>query len=344
MTALESVPLILCVDQLEDIYNLDDAATRFRRAMATLCDLVSRIPTAVVVISCLEDFYDLLKGMLPKPVVDRIERDPTPILLKATREDSEVVPLIAHRLRYALRRLRDVALRDDEPTFPFPRGFPETTRRHEDPRRARTLPGIPRALRRRRPARRRSRTEIESPQPRPPPHGASTRPRSNRPGTTSAPPSPATSRPRTRSLAALLAGAIRDCSKEVETGHWFEAEAEGRLIEVERHGPDNAVSRILVGVCNANAQGGRLGKQVAEVVDRAGKDTPVLVRSTAFPGNVKTAIATQLGQVVARGGRRVVVEDSDWRTMLALRPIPRPASGRPGPRRLAQGEQPARAT
>ena len=62
MAALESVPLILCVDQLEDIYNLDDAEVRFRRAMATLCDLASRTPNAVVVISCLEDFYETAQG------------------------------------------------------------------------------------------------------------------------------------------------------------------------------------------------------------------------------------------------------------------------------------------
>src|SRR5438270_13355201 len=56
MAALESLPLILCVDQLEDIYNLDDAEDRFRRALATLCDLTSRIPNAVVVIACLQDY------------------------------------------------------------------------------------------------------------------------------------------------------------------------------------------------------------------------------------------------------------------------------------------------
>ncbi len=44
MWAVENVPLVLCVDQLEDIFDLDDAAVKFRRAMATLCDLVSRLP------------------------------------------------------------------------------------------------------------------------------------------------------------------------------------------------------------------------------------------------------------------------------------------------------------
>src|SRR5207245_2780850 len=51
MISLGSVPLILCVDQLEDIFNLDDNQLRFRRAVAALCDIVSRTPSAVVVIS-----------------------------------------------------------------------------------------------------------------------------------------------------------------------------------------------------------------------------------------------------------------------------------------------------
>ena len=49
------VPLVLCVDQLEDVFDLEEAAIKFRKAMATLCDLVSRLPSAIVVISCLEN-------------------------------------------------------------------------------------------------------------------------------------------------------------------------------------------------------------------------------------------------------------------------------------------------
>src|SRR5205823_2761128 len=72
-------------------------------------------------------------------------------------------------------------------------------------------------------------------------------------------------------LAALLAGAIRACSAEAETGQRFEAEAGGRLVPVEAHAPDHAVRRFLVGVCNAGARGGGLGRQIAEVVERAGE-------------------------------------------------------------------------
>src|SRR4051812_26929879 len=120
--ALESAPLILAVDQLEDIYNLDDAAGRFRRAMATLCDLASRIPNAVVVVSCLEDFYKTLSQGLARPLVDRIEKDPAPIRLKGTREEVEVLPIVGQRLRHLYDAL-GAPFREDEPTFPFPRSY-----------------------------------------------------------------------------------------------------------------------------------------------------------------------------------------------------------------------------
>ena len=79
-----------------------------------------------------------------------------------------------------------------------------------------------------------------------------------------------------------------------------------------------SVERMLVGVCNKGAQGGALGRQIEEVEQRAGEHTPVIVRSTAFPSSPKAAVSQQLGKLIAGGGRRVVVEDSDWRTMMAL--------------------------
>ena len=62
----------------------------------------------------------------------------------------------------------------------------------------------------------------------------------------------------------------------------------------------------LVGVCNKAPQGGALGRQIDEVVKRAGEHTPVIVRSTDFPSNPKAAVSRQLGQLItaaAAGGR-----------------------------------------
>ena len=98
--AVENVPLVLCVDQLEDVFDLEEAAIKFRKAMATLCDLVSRLPSAIVVISCLENFYDELKKLLTRPIKDRVENDPRPVSLQTPCDRAEVERLIGLRLKH----------------------------------------------------------------------------------------------------------------------------------------------------------------------------------------------------------------------------------------------------
>ena len=101
--AIDRVPLVLCVDQLEDVFDLDEAAVKFRKAMATLCDLVSRLPSAIVVISCLENFYDELKKLVTKPIKDRLENDPRPIGLQTPCDRDQVENLIGRRLKHPFR-------------------------------------------------------------------------------------------------------------------------------------------------------------------------------------------------------------------------------------------------
>ena len=108
--AVERVPLVLCVDQLEDVFDLDEAAIKFRRAMATLCDIVSRLPSAIVVIACLDNFYDQLKKLLTQPIVDRVENDPPPVDLQGA--------LRPGRGRKAHRPATEVPLRVDGHPFP----------------------------------------------------------------------------------------------------------------------------------------------------------------------------------------------------------------------------------
>ena len=92
MWALEKVPLILCVDQLEDMVDIGDAPVRFRRVLATLCDIVSRLPSAIVVISCLDNFFEEVKRHLTQPISRRVTAGPGPIDLArpatATRSSS----------------------------------------------------------------------------------------------------------------------------------------------------------------------------------------------------------------------------------------------------------------
>ena len=119
MWILEKVPLVLCVDQLEDMFDMKDAPARFRRSLATLCALTSKLPSAIVVISCLSDYYDKVKEFLTRPTKDRIEDRRGPIGLKEIREAEEILQLIAQRLKY-LYESADVAYQEDEPTYPIP--------------------------------------------------------------------------------------------------------------------------------------------------------------------------------------------------------------------------------
>ena len=117
--AVEQVPLVLCVDQLEDVFDLDEAAIKFRRAMATLCDIVSRLPSAIVVIACLDNFYDELKKLLTRPIVDRVENDPPPVSLQSPCDPDEVEKLIGQRLKFLYESM-DIPFRPDQPSYPLP--------------------------------------------------------------------------------------------------------------------------------------------------------------------------------------------------------------------------------
>ena len=313
MWVVQKVPMILCVDQLEDVFDLDEAPLKFRRAMATLCDIVSRLPSAIVVIACLDDFYQKLKNFLTRSIADRVENDPAPVGLKAPSERDEVEGLIGHRLKFLYESM-DIPFQPDQPTYPLP----ETLLRKMVGQRARDVLSMVQSYRDRciergkmaeYPIEGSAIVDPVSVQPIIPLEQAWNEFRS-----TFIPLVPVDE----TELAAVLAEAIRSCSDEVETGEHFETEVEGRMAEVECHAINQSVACILVGVCNKSPQGGWLGRQIDEVIKRAGEHTPVIVRSTDFPSNPKAAVVQQLGHLIAGGGRKIVVQDSEWRVMMAL--------------------------
>src|SRR5262249_37561091 len=123
MAAVHGAALVLCVDQLEEMIDQspkdDDPGKAFRLIVDTLVALTSAIPTAVVVVACLEDYYTAARNNLAKPKLDRLEHDPEPVRLGSARNRAEVEALIAPRLE-GLHEAFELTPHSHIPAFPLP--------------------------------------------------------------------------------------------------------------------------------------------------------------------------------------------------------------------------------
>ena len=121
--AVSQSALIICVDQLEDIWHTamdpGDSGRKFCNAMSGLQQVASNVPNAIVVIACLEDYYDKLRSNLTQPIVDRIEMDPPPLYLHAHRSEDEIQQLATRHLSYFYKEL-DIDIDERRPTYPLP--------------------------------------------------------------------------------------------------------------------------------------------------------------------------------------------------------------------------------
>ncbi|HYO56371.1 helicase HerA domain-containing protein [Archangium sp.] len=324
--------LVLCVDQLEG-FDIDAAnAQAFRRAMHMLCDFAERAPSSVIVISCLHTFWTGLRGQLTRSILDRIERDPDLIKLENLRTAEEARLITERRLEH-LYAMEDAPFDPAEPTYPFPHeGFEllsgQSTREVLDAcRRWREqairegalpdrfpleskAPGLSESRRKKEEEEKKKRTleldlawnDFRSSHSTPPPE-------------------------EDPQLAELLVWALRACADEVDTGHRFEARLASGAIQVD---VSPGEGKLHVALCNKGTQRGGLANQIEQVRKEAGKArTPVVVRTSDFPSNPKSTTAAELGKLLSKGGRRAVLEDSDSRTLIALREFRQQHESRP---------------
>jgi len=304
--AVETAAFVVCLDQLEDIHGMQDAEVKFRRAIQTVIAL-GEIPNTIVLISCLEDFYQLLRGHLPQTHLDRLEMDPEPLRLRSEREPAEVALLIATRLA-ELYGTAGIEPDPAQPLYPFPTATPsllagsrtrlviDWCKRQRD-----------RSLETRRPPIHDLDAQVAR-DPGPLPlealwndalAGDHVLPKDE----------PARLR--------LLAAAVERLQDELPGRPAIRAVANHQelLIEVPADaGPDRLYCRL----CDKSAQGGHLARQIAELAWAAGDRRPVALRSSEFPRDPRSKIARQIGAMIAAGGRRVLVGDSDWRAMVAM--------------------------
>lgn len=99
MWTVDRAALVFCVDQVEDLRFFSDAEERFQRAVRDLIQIANRVPNAILIISCLEDFYGQVRGVLAQSYIDRIEKA-GPVALLESRTPEEARLIIAKRLAH----------------------------------------------------------------------------------------------------------------------------------------------------------------------------------------------------------------------------------------------------
>lgn len=318
--AVHSAGFVLLVDQIEEVIDIDrkcdDRGEALRNVVNTVIDITDGVPNAVVVMGCLEDLFQKGRQYLPRPKLDRLERDPEPIRLGSKRTPDEIAAMLAPRLE---------AIFDPDPSDPIapftakdmaglvgfrPRDILDNFRRHRE---ACAAAGawVPPAW------------TVDPP---PPP---STHWEVMWNDFRSAYATPLLSDE--PSYARLLADTVAFASAEMPHGIHFGADPEERYVAVETH-TGNAVEKLYVAVCDKSTRGGGLTNEMRDVMAKVGEIPTVVVRSTEFPTDPKQGSVQRLAQLVApRGkGRRVVVSTSEWRDMAAFRKFHEAHAREPG--------------
>jgi energy-coupling factor transporter ATP-binding protein EcfA2 len=97
MWTIDRAALVFCIDQVEDLRFFEDAEERFQKAARDLIQVANRVPTSIVLISCLADFYGKAREVLAQSYIDRIEKS-GPVRLAEARSAEEARLIIAKRL------------------------------------------------------------------------------------------------------------------------------------------------------------------------------------------------------------------------------------------------------
>ncbi len=99
MWVVDGAALAFCIDQVEDLVNFSDPEVRFQKAVGDLMQITNRLPTAVIIVSCLDDFYSRVREPLAQSFRDRIEKS-GPVPLFESRTADEARQIIAKRLEH----------------------------------------------------------------------------------------------------------------------------------------------------------------------------------------------------------------------------------------------------
>ncbi|MCY1044806.1 DUF87 domain-containing protein [Corallococcus sp. bb12-1] len=312
--------LILCVDQIEDTIDFAVGSgmdSSFRRAMNSLVTFTGNVPTAIVVVCCLSDFWKKIQANLTRSLLDRIEQDPEPVVLERLLTEETARDMVVQRLKF-LYEQQGLSIDPQSPTHPIPareigmfsglrtRDLLNACRRFHE--RAMQDGRLPKSL-----------------------DAPSSGKGHDQPEAAVSPSRPTLDQAWTdfrakfkqrvpeedSEIAALLAWAIEVGGDELGGSHRFKVEPQDEESLNVTMQPGDA--KMFVALCNKSSRGGHLGRQMADAIRAAARRVPILVRTTEFPGSLGTLVEESTTTLMKRGGRRAVLGNSDLRELLALR-------------------------
>jgi hypothetical protein len=331
MWSVDGAALVFSIDQVEDLRFFEDYAERFQKAARDLIQIANRVPTGIIIISCLADFYGKVREVLAQSYVDRIEKaGPVPLIETRTAEEA--------RLIIAKRLLQDPRNRGTDPTLQFgPQFFEEfgglSTRRilelaqmrmreHEAPELAQSedKPGFISALAaalgfgggREEPVSSVSSIPNASSQ-------IEFREFWNRFIAQSEAEIPTDD----EALMGILAGALQLANEEwrgtVQATLRRGAGGEDiPAIDLSLRHAVGHVSDARIFLCNRPTQGGGLKRQIDRVLDLMGDKACFMLRASDFPPNRKNQTAQAFRKFREKGGRSLLVPIPDWERMMMV--------------------------
>lgn len=312
MWATGRKPLVICVDQLEGVWYHEDRERLLNQALGTLVDISANVPSSLVVIACLRNtFVEQLKGLLTTPIRTKLTVPPSPFELKNTLESVEQAEaLIAKRLTF----LYDWAGVDSpEPTDISP--FPDHARADLVGLRARQALNLcgefhQHAMQH---ANIPARFPISKPSPPAADEEVSPIEAMEAQWQTFLTQSRQAVPVESIDLAWVLHAALPLCGMEIARAPSLRVTLDKTYVTVTGGGEP-----FIVCICNKKLQGGGLFKEFKALEQHAGNTRMVVARSAEYPRNSNSQAARFLGELIAKGARRVLVEEPDWRSLMAF--------------------------
>ena len=330
MYELQMAALVIVVDQIEETIPDGQTVTRLQQAFDSLRAIADAVPSAVVVISCLDDVYSAVRPKLSRSLVDRLEADPGPVRLTGQRQLEEIEQMLVRRLEHLYSEF-DVPWRDDEPLYPFTVAQVESVSKfrardvlakfreyHAACMKAGALVGQP--LHGASPTLSSAGITIPAPITLPDPRVASAEPAHPELDR-------AWSALRTAAIAlpdddegvmALVEQALREGGREFGLELTFHSILASGQLHIE----GGSLGKRIIAICNRLPQGGHLGKQLDGLKKLAAPGvSPFALRNGDFQFKPKTTTAQQIGEFVQAGGRTVALQESELRAVSAFRDL-----------------------